>query len=1011
MNTPQLLLQIVPSRASSARDLPSLENAIQNLALDERSPVALEVAATATSRQFLLRANSEMSLRHLSGQLQARYPQAVLRQARVDPLTLAPDEECSMLELCPGAAPYLPLRSWNRRDLLEEGADPLLGILASFGALPAGARAVAQLALLPASPTWSAQNRRRAVEHPLEQERARQSQGTQAPPNLHGALLLFLLAGVLALVARFHQTLLPSWVLQAGSQLAQGHPPRLTGGQLLTGLGAAFGLFLLSFLAAIGLSLWGKRFSQPAIYDQQLVGEKTMLPAYRVRLRLFVMTPGEPRAVTPREEESGTSSGGSATGTVGAPPGARARLRALYERLVHPALHPPTDKQVQRAQREERARARRARREREQQRQELLRMLAASYRQYHLAAGGYFRARRVPARRVRRLLALVRGFPRLRFWWSGWPAELASSTHLLSIADLAALWHLPQAQDLADLNYVEHEGARTILAPTVLTTTGGYRIGESTHAGQTMPILLPFSCLLQNMLVVASTGKGKSSLFFLLMQVFFTARLARRQGTSDASVGGLVLIDPHGDLTDLVLGCVPTELEEEVVLIDLANSLALVGLNPLDMSRGQNRDKVVDNLIRIVEAIWSTSYGPRTENILEYACKTLAEANLTLVKRDPFHGADQQFTLLDVLSLLRRRSFRHAIFELVEDQVLLDWWKHYYEPLDLRQQSEYTSSVLTKLSKFASTRTSRRMLGQPRSTIDLGAVIREEKILLVNCASGEVGGDLAALIGSLLVGLFQVALAEQARLDVANRHRVLILIDEFQALAGVDYQTMLAELRKYGGAFALATQSLAYLERIERTLRATVLANTEHIFAFAMSPDDARLLHLDGVEPEDLTRLPDYECYARIGLDGRRFPPFSLRLDPPLTPDAEQRRRIQDRCRSRYAMLVGEIDEQLRSIRARQETMRPQTPSEDPLEEGAQQPVRTERKRGTRTRGRGGKNTSSPPDNLIHNIYHAEAAASPSRKTEAVEMRHAAALEQQADAATRREDQKGEADE
>lgn len=965
MSTLPRLLQIFPSRADSARDVPSLASAMQNLALDAYSPVALELAATVNSRQFLLRAEDTVALKHVAGQLQARYPQAVLREVRGDPLKLAPSEECSGLELRPGAASYLPLRGWQRRELLEEGADPLLGILAAFGDLPTGTRAVIQIALLPASPTWSASQRRRAVEHPLAKEQAYQRQSTSASPSIRQAFVLFLLVGLVTLLARFHQIFVPPWALQAGATLAHGSLPHLTLGQSLSVIGVGLVCLFLGFCAVLVFSLWHSRFGHPPIYDQQLVEEKTSLPAYRVRVRLYVMT----QSAIPL---TGTTGGTVKAGEISW----RERLQAirawLMQRTGKPFALSNGQKGQRRAQKKMYKAQRRAMREREQQRHDLLRMLAASYRQYHLATGGYFQSQHLSPRKVRTLLAPVRGWPRLCWWWSGWIVDVPQSTHILSIADLAALWHLPQAQDLADLSYVEQELTRTLLAPSPLTTPGTYRVGTSTHAGQTVPVFLPLSCFRQNMLVVASTGKGKSSLFFHLMRAFFAARVAKLHGTALEGIGGMVLIDPHGDLTEQVLGCVPTELEDEIVLIDLADLIGLIGLNPLDMSHGQDRDKVIDNLIQIIETLWRTSYGPRTENILEYACKTLAEANRTIVRRDPSHGAEAQFTLLDVLPLLRRHSFRHAIFELVEDQVLTDWWRHYYEALDARQQAEYTSSVLTKLSKFASTLTSRRLLGQPCSTVDLTMVIQEEKILLVNCASGEIGADLAALVGSVIVGLFQVALAEQARLAPDKRRRFLVLIDEFQALTGVNYQTMLAELRKYGGSFALATQSLSYLDNVDRTLRASVLANVEHIFAFAMAPDDARLLHLDGVEPEDILRLPDYTCYARIGLDGRRLPTFSLHLDPPISSNTVVQQRIQDLCRNRYARRVGDIDEQLLSIRARQHTMQPQQGREDPPEEGVQPTPKIGGTRNNRRRGKGGRNKDAQGEHLIHQMYHTD---------------------------------------
>src|SRR6266702_6546826 len=169
------LASVIVPRTSSTRDITVLETAIQGLVQDARPPVALELAATSPSRHFLLRATSAMSLMHLVDQVQARYPQAIIRSVggADDPFVLREGEMVSAVELRAGAAAYLPLRAFRERELLQEGADPLLGILGVFNHLPAHMRVVTQLALIPASPTWSRVYRRKSVEHPLEQERLR----------------------------------------------------------------------------------------------------------------------------------------------------------------------------------------------------------------------------------------------------------------------------------------------------------------------------------------------------------------------------------------------------------------------------------------------------------------------------------------------------------------------------------------------------------------------------------------------------------------------------------------------------------------------------------------------------------------------------------------------------------------------------------------------------------------------------------------------------------------------
>src|SRR5258708_10545190 len=129
---------------------------------------------------------------------------------------------------------------------------------------------------------------------------------------------------------------------------------------------------------------------------------------------------------------------------------------------------------------------------------------------------------------------------------------------------------------------------------------------------------------------------------------------------------------------------------------------------------------------------------------------------------------------------------------------------------------------------------------------------------------------------------------------------------------------MLAELRKYGGSFALATQSLAHLDRLDRTLRATVLANIDLLFAFHMAGEDARLLHeLDGIEEEEVLNLDDFQCYVKLSLHGHRLPVFSLNLDAPPQPDEDMAHLVRLRSRASDARPAEIVDEMIRQSQVR----------------------------------------------------------------------------------------------
>jgi hypothetical protein len=191
--------------------------------------------------------------------------------------------------------------------------------------------------------------------------------------------------------------------------------------------------------------------------------------------------------------------------------------------------------------------------------------------------------------------------------------------------------------------------------------------------------------------------------------------------------------------------------------------------------------------------------------------------------------------------------------------------------------------------------------------------IRAGRAMLVNTASGVVGEEVSALVGATLVGLFQAALAEQIQLPPAQRRRCWVVIDEFQTYLGIDYNSMLAELRKYGGSFALATQSLSYLDEMDRALKPTVLANSDHLFCFAMEAADARQLspYLDGLEPADLVNLDAYTCYARWTVQGSRLPAFSLQIAPPPAWDAQRASSIRQRSNERHSRPAALVDEEV----------------------------------------------------------------------------------------------------
>ena len=158
-------------------------------------------------------------------------------------------------------------------------------------------------------------------------------------------------------------------------------------------------------------------------------------------------------------------------------------------------------------------------------------------------------------------------------------------------------------------------------------------------------------------------------------------------------------------------------------------------------------------------------------------------------------------------------------------------------------------------------------------------------MLLVSTAQGSAGRDVSALVGASLLNLVDAVIREQESLPQHRRRGALVVVDEMQSMPGVDYESMLSELGKFGASFILATQSLAKLDDLSRTMQDTILANVGCLAVFQVAGSDARQLvwelGKERVVEDDITSLPVHHCYVRATVGIERMPAFSMMVRKP----------------------------------------------------------------------------------------------------------------------------------
>ena len=515
---------------------------------------------------------------------------------------------------------------------------------------------------------------------------------------------------------------------------------------------------------------------------------------------------------------------------------------------------------------------------------DLLESVAAAYRHYNHPAGARFKVSEARPR-------FVSGGPHPASVHPAGPG-LFGGRSVLGVREVAALWHPPGEGDETPL--VERSGSRA-LAPSARGVRTGAPVGDAT-GGAPREINFADDLLKRHHLYVARTRMGKST----LMHHVVAHKLREKAAGRDQDA--IIVVDPHADLVAGLLEQVPESIIDKVRLIDLADDQGAPGVNLLDTRIFADRDRTADSVVRVAKGLWE-QWGPRMQSILEHTVKTLHEAN---EQRDD----GEQYTILDGLKLLSDGKFRAEVLAKVSDPYLMDWWVRDFDGWHRQYRSEAIAPVQTRLAYYASSKKARAILGQSRSTIDLRETILEGGVLFVSTAQGTAGRDVSALVGASLLNLVDSVIREQESLPLHRRRGALVVVDEMQSMPGVDYESMLSELGKYGASFILATQSLAKLDDLSRTMQDTILANVGCLAVFQVAGSDARRLvwelGKDRVSEDDITSLPVHHCYVRATVGADRMPAYSMMVKKPEPGDAQVADLIRAGARD-YTTRAGEI--------------------------------------------------------------------------------------------------------
>jgi DNA helicase HerA-like ATPase len=391
----------------------------------------------------------------------------------------------------------------------------------------------------------------------------------------------------------------------------------------------------------------------------------------------------------------------------------------------------------------------------------------------------------------------------------------------------------------------------------------------------------------QHMYVIGQTGTGKSTLL-------------KNMAIRDMREGhGVCVIDPHGELVEELLHFVPRHRTNEVVYFNPSDIENPVGLNILEYRDEEEKQLVASTLISIFKHLWKESWGMRLEHILHNAILAVMDT--------------PDSTLLGIYRMLADDEYRKKIVSQTKDPIVKLFWEKDFEEYAPQFRKEIASPVQNKIGQLLTSTLLRNIVGQVKSTIDLGFTMNNKRILLVNLAKGKIGEDKANLLGSVLVTKLYLAALERQAIPETERKDFYLYIDEFQNFSTDIFPSILSEARKYRLNLILAHQ---YIHQLSESVRHAVFGNVGTLTAFRIGNIDAKQLaseFLPTFTEHDLEHEKNHHIYIKLMIDGKRSLPFSAETLPPLshTGDEANKDTIIGVSRERFARRRNEIEDKI----------------------------------------------------------------------------------------------------
>jgi len=457
----------------------------------------------------------------------------------------------------------------------------------------------------------------------------------------------------------------------------------------------------------------------------------------------------------------------------------------------------------------------------------------------------------------------------------------------------------PAMEDYPGLPVKRFRTSMAHFSASNLSRNGDIDLFVNEHQGMTQPVKMEVKDRMRHTFILGQTGTGKSTLMEnMIIQDIHNGK-------------GMAVIDPHGELVDSILGSIPKEREEDVILFDPLDRERPLGFNLLQWKTVEERDLIIDEIYLTIDHLYclKETGGPIFETNFRGMLKLLM-GNRTEKDFIP--------TLLEFSICYQNHDFRKWLLNKIKDPQVHDFINELERTSGDASLQNLSPYITSKFSRFTNDTALKRIIGQERTSFDFDEIMNTGKIFLVKLGKGRFGSTVSALLANQMVARFKMAAMKRGDLPQEARKEFYLYVDECHNLPSENFMELLSEARKYRLGLILATQYTAQIAgngNPQNNLLSAITGNVGTFLVFRLGYEDAEKIGkvlLPCFNARDIIGLPNWHGYARMQIGNEATQPFSFKTVKNKTPfNSELSSRIKILSRLKYGTDTSIVDAEI----------------------------------------------------------------------------------------------------